>query len=135
MNAAVAGAAYAGLAFAAGAMLGPLRELLLAPRIGGLAAALAEAAAMLLLLALSARWVMVRLAPPVTRRVRATVAQVALLVVLACDIALGLVLQVSGLAAARAPRSLAEQAVMLPLLAWLVVLPFLIGRRHADAVP
>ncbi|MBR0662431.1 hypothetical protein GXW75_24460, partial [Roseomonas oryzicola] len=55
MNAARAGVLYGGLAFAAGAVLGPLRELLLAPRIGGLAAALAEAAAMAGLLWLAAR--------------------------------------------------------------------------------
>lgn len=129
-----AGLTYGGLAFLAGAVLGPLRELILAPRIGGLPGALAEAAAMAALLWLAARHVMARLVPPIPRRVRATVAGVALLVVIALDVLLGLALQASGLAEGRAPRSLAEQAVMLPLLAWLVVLPFIIGRRHADAL-
>jgi hypothetical protein len=86
------------------------------------------------LLWLAARRVMARLAPPVGRRRRATVAVVALLVVIALDVGLGLVLRASGLAEDRAPRSLAEQTVMLPLLAWLVALPFIIGRRHADPV-
>ncbi|HWT07693.1 MAG TPA: hypothetical protein VN329_00920 [Roseomonas sp.] len=135
MTPARAGLAYAGLAFAAGAVLGPVRELLLAPSLGGLPAALAQAAAMLGLLWIAARRVMARIAPPVTRRGRATVALVALTVVLACDVALGLALQASGLAAGRVPRGVAEQAVVLPLLAWLFALPFLTGPRHADAVP
>ncbi|MEO3475195.1 hypothetical protein AAFN86_25260 [Roseomonas sp. CAU 1739] len=124
------GLTYGALAFLAGAILGPIRELILAPRIGGLSAALAEAAAMALLLWMAARRVMAR----VPWRRRAMSAVVALGVVLVLDIAVGLALQASGFAADRAPRSLAEQAVMLPLLAWLVALPFLIGRGHADAV-
>ncbi len=130
-----AGLTYGGLAFLAGAVLGPLRELLLAPRIGGLPAAIAEAVAMAWLLWLAARHAMAGLPRPIPWRRRAVVALFGLLVVLGLDIALGLALQASGLAAGRAPRSLAEQAIMLPLLAWLVALPFLIGRRHADPVP
>ena len=38
------GVLYAGIAFALGAVLGPARELLLAPRFGGMAAAIVEAA-------------------------------------------------------------------------------------------
>jgi hypothetical protein len=129
-----AGLAYGGLAFLAGAMLGPVRELVLAPRIGGVPAALVEAAAMAVLLWRAARHAMARLAPPIPWRRRATVAGVALLVVVALDVMLGLALQAGGLAEGRAPRGLAEQAVMLPLLAWLVALPLLIVRRHADPV-
>jgi hypothetical protein len=129
-----AGLAYGGLAFLAGAALGPLRELVFAPRIGGLPAALAEGVALAVLLWLAARRAMARLVRPVPWRQCAMVAAPGLLVVIALDVALGVALQASGLAATRAPRGLAEQAVMLPLLAWLVALPFLIGRRHADAL-
>lgn len=131
MSAARAGLRYGAAAFAAGGVLGPLRELVLAPRIGGMAAAGAEAAAMAALLWISARWA---IAAPAPRGARAVVAAVALGLVLALEAALGLMLEASGLAAARAPRGLAERSVGLLLLAWLVVLPFLV-RRHARALP
>ena len=55
-----AGAAYAGVMFGLGALLGPLRELALAPRLGATAAAAVEAAPMLLGMAV--------LAPRLARR-------------------------------------------------------------------
>ena len=57
-----AGAAYAGAMFGLGALLGPLRELALAPRLGATAAAALEAVPMLLGMAL--------LAPRLARRFR-----------------------------------------------------------------
>jgi hypothetical protein len=114
-------------------VLGPLRELVLAPRIGGMPAALAEAVAMAGLLWLAARLATATVPPE--RATRAVVAGVALgLVVLVLEVALGVALEMSGLASARAPRSLAELAVGWALLAWLAVLPFLV-RRHARALP
>ena len=53
-----AGLRYGALAFLAGAVLGPVRELLLAPAIGGLPAALLEAGAMAVLVFLAARSVL-----------------------------------------------------------------------------
>jgi hypothetical protein len=121
-----AGLLYGALAFLAGAVLGPVRELALAPRLGGMAAALVEAAAMAVLLWSAARLVLVRvLGDAPGWRARAAMAAVALAVVLTAEAALGWALAASGLAAQRAPRSTAEQAVGLPLLAWLVALPFL----------
>ena len=131
MNAARAGVLYGGLAFAAGAVLGPLRELLLAPRIGGLAAALAEAAAMAGLLWLAARRAVAGIE---ALRARAVVATLGLVVVLALETLLALAFDASGLAAARAPRGLAEQGIGVALLAWLFALPFLV-RRRAVALP
>src|SRR5689334_389973 len=49
------GLLYGVLAFLCGAVLGPIRELLLAPRIGGLPAALAEGAVLAVALFLAAR--------------------------------------------------------------------------------
>jgi hypothetical protein len=132
-RAVTAGLVYGALAFGAGGLLGPLREILLAPRIGGMAATLAEAAGMALLLWLAARHAVARLADP-SRRARAVVTGIALLVVIGCEIALGLLLDASGLAGTRAPRSAAERLVGLPLLGWLALLPFLV-RRGARAVP
>ena len=131
MSAARAGVFYGGLAFAAGAVLGPLRELLLAPRIGGLAAALVEAAAMAGLLWLAARRAV---AGVEALRARAVVATLGLVVVLALEALLALAFDASGLAAARAPRGLAEQGIGVALLAWLFALPFLV-RRRAVALP
>ena len=128
-----AGLTYGALAFAAGALLGPVRELLLAPLLGGLPAALVEAAALAVLLWLAARYVVGRMAVP-SPRARAVVAGVALVVVVACDVGLGLLLDWSGVAGARAPRGVAERLVGLPPLAWLVAMPLLVHRR-AVAVP
>ena len=123
-----AGLRYGALAFALGAVLGPVRELLLAPVLGGLAAALVEAAAMAALLPLAARHVLDRLPPRQGRDARAAMAATGLAVVLVAEFALGSALEASGLATARAPRSPAERAVGLPLLAWVAALPLLLRR-------
>jgi len=120
-----AGLGFGGLGFLAGALLGPLRELLLAPRLGGMAAALLEAALMALLLWLAARATVPRHADG---RGRAWIAVVALVVVLLAEFLLAWVFVATGLAAARAPRGLAEQAPGIALLFWLVALPFLVRR-------
>jgi hypothetical protein len=120
-----AGLGFGSLAFLAGTVLGPLRELALAPRLGGLAAAWIEAAAMAALLWLAAR---ASLAAGAHLVERATQAAVALAIVLAAETALGWLFAATGVAAARAPRSLAEQTPGALLLAWLVVLPFLLRR-------
>ncbi len=120
-----AGLRFGGLAFLAGAVLGPVRELLLAPRLGGLAAAWIEAAAMAVLL-----WLAARASLPAGGDLgeRVTTAVVALAVVLTAEAALSAAFAATGLSAARAPRGAAEQAPGLLLLAWLVVLPLLRGR-------
>lgn len=123
-----AGLRYGFLAFLAGAVLGPVRELLLAPAIGGLPAALLEAAIMAVLILLAARAVLERMPPRQGWRTRAAMAGVGLAVVLLSEAALDLALEASGMAAARAPRSVAEQAVGLPLLLWLAVLPLVLRR-------
>jgi len=128
-----AGLSYGALAFVAGGLLGPLREIVLAERIGGPAAAMAEAAMMALLLWLAARWVVGRLPVP-SLRARTVVAGIGLAVVLACEAALGLLLDASGLTSGRASREVTAQLVGLVLLAWLVAMPFVV-RRRAVAAP
>jgi hypothetical protein len=117
-----AGLAFGGLAFLGGAALGPVRELLLAPWLGGIPAAWLEAAAMAAWLWLAAG---IALRAPESTAARGVMAAVALGVVLAAEAALGVALSATGLAATRAPRGLAEQVPGLLLLAWLVALPFL----------
>ncbi|WP_146217157.1 hypothetical protein [Falsiroseomonas bella] len=117
-----AGLAFGAVAFLAGAVLGPLRELALAPRLGGLAAAWIEAAAMAFLLWLAAR---ATVQPGSSLRDRALIAALALTIVLLAEAALSWIFAATGLAAARAPRGAAEQVPGLVLLLWLVALPFL----------
>lgn len=115
-----AGLRLGAYAFAAGMLLGPVRELLLAPAIGGLAAALVEAVVLIGVLWLLARFV---LRPPPGVPWIASLAAVA--VVLGAELLLGALFTLLGPEAERAPRDLAEQAVGLIPLAWLAALPFL----------
>ncbi len=123
-----AGLRYGLLAFLAGAALGAVRELLLAPAIGGLPAALLEAAALAVLVFLAARGVLDRMPPRQGWASRAAMAGAGLALVLLAEIALALALEASGIAEARAPRSAAERAVGLPLLLWFAALPLLLRR-------
>ena len=123
-----AGVRYGLLASLAGAVLGPVRELLLAPAIGGLPAALLEGAAMAVLIQAAARSVLDRMPPRQGWKSRAAMAGVALGLVLLAEFALGLALEASGIAEARAPRSAAERAVGLPLLFWFAALPLVLRR-------
>lgn len=120
-----AGLRLGAFAFLAGACVGPLRELWLAPAIGGLAVAWVEFGLLFAWLSLIA-WRAVPGGPAF--RHRAVLAVVALALVVACELALGFAFTASGLAASRAPRGLAEQAPGLLLLAWLAALPFLVRR-------
>ncbi len=120
-----AGIRFGALAFLAGALLGPVREMALAPRLGGLAAAWIEAIGLAGLLALAAR---LALPAQATLRGRAMSAAAALVLVLAAEAVLGAVFEATGLAAIRAPREPVEQVPGMLLLLWLVALPFLRGR-------
>lgn len=55
-----AGLVYFAVVFAVGFVLGPVRELVLAPRLGALGALLVEAPAMVLAIVLAARWIVRR---------------------------------------------------------------------------
>lgn len=123
-----AGVRYGLLAFLAGAVLGPVRELLLAPAVGGLPAALLEAALMAALVLAAARGVLDRMPPRQGWESRAAMAGAGVALVLLAEFALGLALEASGIADARAPRSVAERAVGLPLLLWFAALPLTLRR-------
>ncbi|TCZ56717.1 hypothetical protein [Roseicella aquatilis] len=124
-----AGLAYGLLAFLAGAVLGPVRELVLAPRIGGLPAALVEAAALGWLLWLAARRAARLLPPGPAPEARVGMAGLGVLLVLGLELALGAAFEASGLAAQRAPRGGAEALVGLLLLGWLAALPLRVRRE------
>jgi hypothetical protein len=120
-----AGLRFGALACLAGAVLGPVRKLLLAPRLGGMAAAPAEAAMLALLLWLAARATLPAGFGP---RDRLAMAATALALVLLVELVLGLAFAASGLAQRRVPRGAAEQLPGLALLGWLAALPFLVRR-------
>ncbi|MDO9709945.1 hypothetical protein [Paracraurococcus lichenis] len=122
------GLLYGVLAFLCGAVLGPIRELLLAPEIGALPAALLEGVVLAVALFVVARVAARRLPPEAGRDPRAAMAVLGVVVVLAGEVALGAVLDASGLSEGRAPRGGAEQAIGLVLLAWLAALPFRVRR-------
>ncbi len=107
-------------AFAAGMLLGPIRELVLAPAMGGLAAAALEAMLLMAVIALAARLV---LRPPPAVPWVAALGAVGLVV--GAEVLLGLLFTLLAPAMERVPRSLAEQAVGLLPLAWLAAQPFL----------
>ena len=72
-----AGALYFALAFAAGWVLGPIRELLVIPRFGRLVGNLFEVPLMLIVIVAAARWVVRRLVVPPALKTRATIGLVA----------------------------------------------------------
>lgn len=115
-----AGLRLGGSGFLAGLVSGPVRELVLAPHIGGVPAAWLECAVLAPVLA----WIAWRcLHTDVTLPARAGVGAVALATTLLCEAALGLAFEASGLAGSRAPRGLAEQLPGILLLGWLALLP------------
>ena len=123
------GLLYGLLAFLAGAVLGVIRDLALAPSIGSLAAAILEAGVMAVLLWLAARYA-IRFLPLTARREsRAGMALAGVVLVLLCEFALGAWFEASGLAAQRPPRGGAEEAIGLALLGWLAAQPFRVRRE------
>jgi hypothetical protein len=82
-----AGALYFCLVFAVGWVLGPIREVLVVPRIGRTAGVLLEAPLMLAAVIIAARWTTRRLAAAPTLGARITMGLVALGLLLAAEVA------------------------------------------------
>ena len=84
----VAGAAYFGVVFAAGFMLGTARVLLLAPRFGDFAAVALELPVMLAISWFACGWLLGRLAVPPRATSRLAMGGVALALLVAAEVAL-----------------------------------------------
>lgn len=125
-----AGALYFALVFAAGAVLGTVRELWLTPRIGGLAATLIEAPLMLGAMILAARWVIRRLGVP--RGARFAMGAIALALLFAAEF--GLAWALRGVAPRDHAAGLLAPAglVFLGLAALFAAMPSIVLRRAAD---
>ena len=122
-----AGLAYFGLVFAAGFLLGTLRVLWLAPRVGERTAELAETPLMLAVSLLAARWVVRRFQVPATAAARLRVGVLALALLLSCE--LTVVLAVRGLSFGEylATRDPVSGAVYLASLLAFAAMPWLLA--------
>lgn len=130
-----AGTAYFGLVFGAGFLLGPLRILLLEPRVGARWAELAELPLMVIVMVLACRWILRRGRLPRAAGPRLGMGAVALAFMLAAEF--GLVLALRGITVAEyfATRDPVSGAAYYLSLALFALLPWLSGRLSAPPHP
>lgn len=127
-----AGAIYFAVVFGVGFILGPIRILVLAPRVGERIAELIEAPIMLVVIVVTARWVARRFVTARTAAVLLALGCVALGLLLACELTVVLWLRgltISEYIASRDPVAGVVYAFMLVIFA---MMPLLLGRRRAD---
>jgi hypothetical protein len=135
MSAVVAAFAYFALVFGTGFLLGPIRVLWLAPRVGERAAELVELGLMLVVIVLAARFVTRRLAVPRTALARFTMGLLALVLVLGAEFTLVLELRGMTLAEYFATRDpVAATAYYLTLFVF-ALLPWWLARRAVPQDP
>jgi hypothetical protein len=127
------GAAYFGIVFAAGFVLGSIRVPWLVPCLGVRYAELIEMPFMLVAMTLAAGFVVRRWSLPATAAVRLGVGAVALGLLVATELSLAWVFQ--GLSPARyvASRDPVSGGVFAAMLVVFALLPLAIGRRHRDS--
>lgn len=123
-----AAAAYFGIVFGCGFLLGPLRVLVLEPRIGTRAAELVEAPVMLAVIVLAARWVGRRWRDRIGASGLLGVGSMAAGLVLAADLAVGVGLR--GLSAVQVffGRDPVSGAAYYGLVLFCALAPWLLGR-------
>lgn len=86
MRVVAAGAAYFAVVFAVGWVLGPLRELVIVPRLGRFAGVVMEAPLMLAASLVAARWIVRRLAVPRALDTRLAMGGVAFALLMAAEL-------------------------------------------------
>ena len=123
-----AGLRYFALVFAAGFVLGFVRVLWLAPRIGPRVAELLEAPIMLVVIVLAARHVVARIRPHPGRGRRLGIGLIALAVLLATEVGVVLWLQGLTLRDAIAGRDPINGAVYVASLILMVIMPLVVRR-------
>jgi hypothetical protein len=124
-----AAALYFVLVFAAGWVLGPLRELVVVPRFGRTAGLLAELPLMLIAMILAARWTLRRLAVPAATAARAAVGLIALALLLAVEAGSLPLVRGVGVADYIAGHDFAAGLITLASFALFAAMPMLVGRR------
>ena len=122
-----AGALYFVLVFGAGFVLGPIRILWLAPRVGERAAELIEEPIMLAVTILAARWITRRLAVPAAAGARLAMGFAGLALLLAAEFSLVLSLRGLTLADYFAQRDPVAAAVYYAMLGVFALMPLLLA--------
>ena len=123
---------YFALVFGAGFVMGTVRVLWLVPRVGQRAAELIEAPVMLLAMTLAARWVVRRFGRSCGRGALLGAGLLAVGLVLAADLAVGIFLRGMSPAQVFTDRNPVSGSVYYGLLCCFVLLPWLFGKA-ADA--
>jgi hypothetical protein len=124
-----AGLLYFALVFGAGFVLGALRILLLAPRIGTRAAELVETPVMVAISWFAAGWIVRRLEVPQATRPRLGMGLVALALMLVAEFSLVLRLRGLTLEEYFATRDPVSGAAYYSALVLLALMPLIVGRR------
>ncbi len=128
-----AGVGYFALVFGAGFMMGVVRVLFLVPRLGERSAELLEMPLMLLVIVLSARFVVNRYTLPLSVRVRLATGFIALALLLAAEFSLVTVLQDRSLDEYIASRDAVSGSVYLVMLGVFAAMPLILARlRRVD---
>jgi hypothetical protein len=123
-----AGASYCALVFAAGFVLGTVRELWIAPLLGVRLRELLEMPVMLVVIILASRWTVTRFELSGHLRARLTAGGIALALLLAAELTLALALRDTTLAAYVASRDPVSGIVYLIMLGIFAVMPALLPR-------
>lgn len=124
-----AGILYFALVFGTGFVLGTVRTLWVAPRVGARLAELAEAPIMLVVTIVAARWVVQRLAVPSLPSARLGMGGIALGLLLAAEFGLVRWLRGVKIRAYLATRDPVSGSAYYVMLAVFAVLPLLVARR------
>jgi len=124
-------AAYFGLVFGTGFVLGAIRVPFLVPAFGDRIAELIEAPLMLVAIVLAARWVVRRPCAGCGPATLLAVGAIAAGLVLAADVAVGLGLRGMTLAQVFFDRDAVSGAVYYALIALFAAMPAIVGRRGA----
>ncbi|RPJ11159.1 MAG: hypothetical protein EHM36_02010 [Deltaproteobacteria bacterium] len=124
-----AGLSYFALVFGAGFVLGPVRILWMVPRFGTRMAELMEAPIMLVVTIVSARWIVRRLALPLTPSRRLGMGCIALGLMLVAEFTLVLWLRGLSISEYLASRDPVSGTVYYVMLGVFTLMPLLVARR------
>jgi hypothetical protein len=124
-----AGLCYFALTFGAGFVLGPLRMLVLVPRIGARAAELAELPVMIVVTWLAARWTIRRFHVPSSTRLRLVMGALAFALLLAAEFSLVLPLRGLTLEQYFATRDPVSGIAFYAALVLLALMPIIVERE------
>lgn len=125
-----AGLAYFALVFGAGFVLGVLRVILLVPQLGERTAELAEMPIMLVVILISARFVVRHFGVPHSMPARLGSGLLALVLLLTAELALAVILQERSLADYVSSRDPVSGSVYLAMLGLFALMPSFIEKTH-----